>query len=112
MPGLVDTLETFWEKLPAYQRLDTAAGTPAGDEALAKLDVSRVVYGWFPTYRRNSPLSPSFDRVLSIGDASRSVRRRARMRKHWQNDVDVLNVVRGGRKMASFKIDEVPAFWI
>ena len=67
MPGLVETLETFWERLPAYQRLQESA---ADGDPLAQLDVSRVVYGWFPTYRRNSPLRPAFDRVFSIGDAS------------------------------------------
>lgn len=78
MPGLVDTLEAFWERLPAYQRLDSArapasgADEPGGGSAdtLAQLNVSRVVYGWFPTYRRNAPLAPAFDRVLSVGDAS------------------------------------------
>jgi len=66
MPSLLETMETFWRELPSYQRLDDGGG----DDALAQLDVSRVVFGWFPTYRRNSPLRPSFDRVLSIGDAS------------------------------------------
>jgi len=38
--------------------------------ATPKLDVERILFGWFPTYRSNSPLTPAFDRVLSVGDAS------------------------------------------
>ena len=34
------------------------------------MDVQRIVFGWFPTYRRGAPLPPRFDRVLSVGDAS------------------------------------------
>ena len=64
MPSLVDTLEAFWTALPGYQRLD------GREDPLAELIVSRVVFGWFPTYRRNAPLQPSFDRILSVGDAS------------------------------------------
>jgi len=71
MPALVDTLEAFWERLPSYQRLDKAEARDGGkSHLLAELNVSRVVFGWFPTYRRNAPLAPSFDRILSIGDAS------------------------------------------
>lgn len=31
--------------------------------------VLRILFGWFPTYR-NSPLTPHFNRVLQVGDAS------------------------------------------
>ena len=51
-------LEDYWERMPAYQNVD-----------LEDLDVERVLFGWFPTYRA-SPLQPGFDRVLQVGDAS------------------------------------------
>ena len=60
MPSLLDVMEDYWTALPAYQR--TAA--------LSQVDVRRIVFGWFPTYRRGAPLPPSYDRVLSVGDAS------------------------------------------
>ena len=46
------------------------AGAGAGAGALSQVDVQRIVFGWFPTYRRGAPLPPRFDRVLSVGDAS------------------------------------------
>lgn len=103
MPGLLETLEAYWQALPGYQQLASApasAATPSAviepsrggavgggagegqgrageahgadgaEEALRGVRVSRVLFGWFPTYRRNAPLRPAFDRVLSIGDAS------------------------------------------
>ena len=66
MPSLLDTMETYWERLPAYQKLATTDGT----DPLESIDVKRIVFGWFPTYRKDSPLPPATDRVLSIGDAS------------------------------------------
>jgi lycopene cyclase CruP len=44
--------------MPAYQGVE-----------LEKLQLLRVLFGCFPTYRR-SPLGPSWDRVLAVGDAS------------------------------------------
>ena len=76
MPSLLETMETYWERLPAYQRLQavTQADSDSAEltavDALDGLDVRRVVFGWFPTYREHTPLPPATDRVLSIGDAS------------------------------------------
>eukprot|EP00315_Gephyrocapsa_oceanica_P039079 CAMPEP_0185426612 /NCGR_PEP_ID=MMETSP1365-20130426/14813_1 /TAXON_ID=38817 /ORGANISM="Gephyrocapsa oceanica, Strain RCC1303" /LENGTH=590 /DNA_ID=CAMNT_0028030669 /DNA_START=26 /DNA_END=1796 /DNA_ORIENTATION=+ len=60
MPGLLELMEEYWYSLPAYQRCSEA------DEVAP----SRILFGWFPTYRSNSPLKPAFDRVISVGDAS------------------------------------------
>ncbi|KAL3906112.1 MAG: hypothetical protein SGPRY_010671 [Prymnesium sp.] len=66
MPSLLEAMEEYWTRLPAYQgnRLKRP------DDPLEEINVRRVLFGWFPTYRRDSPLPPHFDRVLSIGDAS------------------------------------------
>jgi hypothetical protein len=37
--------------------------------ALEDLQQLRILFGCFPTYR-DSPLRPSFDRILQVGDAS------------------------------------------
>ena len=42
--------------MPEYQGVD-----------LEDLEVQRVLFGAFPTYR-DSPLAPVFDRVLAVGD--------------------------------------------
>ena len=76
MPSLLEIFEHYWRQLPAYQRIgargaaEEGAAEGAAADPLAGLAVQRVLFGWFPTYRRNSPLRPRFDRVLSIGDAS------------------------------------------
>ncbi|VVB07431.1 unnamed protein product [Arabis nemorensis] len=57
-PGLEDLLEEYWKLMPKYQGV-----------SLDELEILRVVYGIFPTYR-NSPLQAAFDRVLQFGDAS------------------------------------------
>ncbi|KNA18587.1 hypothetical protein SOVF_069020 [Spinacia oleracea] len=57
-PTLEDLLESYWELMPNYQ------GVSLGD-----LNIMRVVYGIFPTYR-NSPLPAAFNRILQFGDAS------------------------------------------
>ncbi|KAL2557170.1 Lycopene beta/epsilon cyclase protein [Forsythia ovata] len=57
-PKLEELLEDYWDLMPNYQ------GT-----SLDNLDVLRVIYGIFPTYR-DSPLPATFDRVLQFGDAS------------------------------------------
>uniref|UniRef100_A0A0D9X7X5 Uncharacterized protein n=1 Tax=Leersia perrieri TaxID=77586 RepID=A0A0D9X7X5_9ORYZ len=54
-PKLEELLETFWNLMPDYQ-----------DVVLENLDIRRVIFGIFPTYR-DSPLPAAFDRV---GDAS------------------------------------------
>ncbi|XP_022859436.1 uncharacterized protein LOC111380178 [Olea europaea var. sylvestris] len=57
-PKLEELLEDYWDLMPKYQ------GT-----SLDNLDILRVIYGIFPTYRE-SPLPAAFDRVLQFGDAS------------------------------------------
>ncbi|CAO2163331.1 unnamed protein product [Urochloa humidicola] len=57
-PKLEELLEVFWDLMPAYQ-----------DVVLENLDIRRVIFGIFPTYR-DSPLSAAFDRILQVGDAS------------------------------------------
>ncbi|XP_073142615.1 uncharacterized protein [Henckelia pumila] len=57
-PKLEELLEDYWELMPKYQGV-----------SLEDLEVLRVIYGIFPTYR-NSPLRAAFDRVLQFGDAS------------------------------------------
>ncbi|KAH7431156.1 hypothetical protein KP509_08G032900 [Ceratopteris richardii] len=57
-PSLEEMLELYWDLLPEYQ-----------DVELNDLEILRVLFGIFPTYR-SSPLQPSFDRVLQVGDAS------------------------------------------
>ncbi|KAL8142740.1 hypothetical protein V2J09_015772 [Rumex salicifolius] len=57
-PGLEDLLESYWDLMPTYQGV-----------SLDDLEILRVVYGIFPTYR-DSPLPAAFDRILQFGDAS------------------------------------------
>lgn len=57
-PRLEDLLEDYWDLMPNYQEV-----------SLDNLEILRVVYGIFPTYR-DSPLPAAFDRVLQFGDAS------------------------------------------
>lgn len=57
-PKLEELLEMFWDLMPGYQ-----------DVVLENLDIRRVIYGIFPTYR-DSPLPAAFDRILQVGDAS------------------------------------------
>ncbi|KAF3543893.1 hypothetical protein DY000_02001717 [Brassica cretica] len=54
-PSLEDLLEEYWKLMPKYQGV-----------SLDELEILRVVYGIFPTYR-NSPLQAAFDRVLQVG---------------------------------------------
>ena len=91
MPSLLEVMEDYWAALPAYQGIGTSggegggggggggdgeggeggegggAGAGAGAGALSEVEVQRIVFGWFPTYRRGAPLPPRFDRVLSVG---------------------------------------------
>ncbi|KAL2631927.1 hypothetical protein R1flu_016613 [Riccia fluitans] len=57
-PSLEELLESYWDLLPGYQGVK-----------LEDLEVLRVLYGFFSTYR-NSPLGSAYDRILQVGDAS------------------------------------------
>ncbi|KAK7300378.1 hypothetical protein RJT34_11222 [Clitoria ternatea] len=57
-PKLEDLLEEYWDLMPEYQGV-----------SLDNLEILRVIYGIFPTYRE-SPLPAAFSRVLQFGDAS------------------------------------------
>ncbi|XP_051117086.1 uncharacterized protein LOC127241875 isoform X2 [Andrographis paniculata] len=57
-PLLEELLEDYWELMPKYQGV-----------SLEDLEVLRVIFGIFPTYR-DGPLPAAFDRVLQFGDAS------------------------------------------
>ncbi|KAJ6873825.1 hypothetical protein NC651_032618 [Populus alba x Populus x berolinensis] len=72
-PKLEELLEDFWDLMPEYQGV-----------SLDNLEILRVIYGIFPTYRDSltsfkflmgvdqlvSPLPAAFDRILQFGDAS------------------------------------------
>lgn len=60
-PTLETLMEDYWNLLPIYQ--------PSITDPEKDLDVKRVVFAYFPTYR-DSPLQPNWSRVLAIGDAS------------------------------------------
>ncbi|KAJ0965354.1 hypothetical protein J5N97_026492 [Dioscorea zingiberensis] len=57
-PKLEELLEDYWDLLPEYQGV-----------LLDQLEIRRVIFGIFPTYR-DSPLPSAFDRVIQVGDAS------------------------------------------
>mmetsp|Transcript_34903 Transcript_34903/g.98967 ORF Transcript_34903/g.98967 Transcript_34903/m.98967 type:complete len:622 (-) Transcript_34903:425-2290(-) len=57
-PSLEAMFEDYWKMMPEYQEVD-----------LEDLEVQRLVFGFFPTFR-DSPLLPGWDRVLQAGDAS------------------------------------------
>jgi len=57
-PSLESLLEHYWHAMPEYQNVK-----------LEDLEIRRVLFGAFPTYR-DSPLPPQFDRILAVGDAS------------------------------------------
>ncbi|KAJ4730087.1 Lycopene beta/epsilon cyclase [Melia azedarach] len=57
-PKLEELLEHYWELMPEYQGI-----------SLDNLEIMRVIYGIFPTYR-DSPLPTAFNRILQFGDAS------------------------------------------
>ncbi|KAI4305774.1 hypothetical protein L6164_029120 [Bauhinia variegata] len=57
-PTLEQLLEDYWDLMPEYQGV-----------SLDNLEILRVIYGIFPTYR-DSPLPAAFSRVLQFGDAS------------------------------------------
>ncbi|KAA8524733.1 hypothetical protein F0562_011156 [Nyssa sinensis] len=57
-PKLEELLEDYWDLMPNYQGV-----------SLDDLEILRVIYGIFPTYR-DSPLPAAFNRILQFGDAS------------------------------------------
>ncbi|GMY09828.1 hypothetical protein FCV25MIE_05067 [Fagus crenata] len=57
-PKLEELLEEYWDLMPHYQGV-----------SLENLEILRVIYGIFPTYR-DSPLPAAFNRILQFGDAS------------------------------------------
>lgn len=56
-PSLEEMLDIYWEAMPQYQGVK-----------LDELEILRVLFGLFPTYR-DSPLEPTFDRILAAGDS-------------------------------------------
>lgn len=52
--------DTYFSLLPSYQSLPS----------LDAIKFKRVLFGGFPCYSSATPLAPSFDRVLQLGDAS------------------------------------------
>merc|ERR1712127_537522 len=60
-PNLETLMDDYWDLLPIYQ--------PSIQNPEKDLDVKRVLFAFFPTYR-DSPLKPAFSRVLAVGDAS------------------------------------------
>lgn len=60
-PSLTTLMDDYWNMLPIYQ--------PSIKDPETDLDVKRVLFAYFPTYR-DSPLPPNWSRVLAVGDAS------------------------------------------
>lgn len=60
-PTLTTLMDDYWKLLPYYQ--------PSIKDPENDLDVKRVLFAFFPTYR-DSPLQPMWSRVLAVGDAS------------------------------------------
>mmetsp|Transcript_17627 Transcript_17627/g.26240 ORF Transcript_17627/g.26240 Transcript_17627/m.26240 type:complete len:671 (-) Transcript_17627:108-2120(-) len=60
-PSLNTLMDDYWDLLPKYQ--------PSITNPETDLDVQRVLFAYFPTYR-DSPLQPKWSRVLAVGDAS------------------------------------------
>lgn len=60
-PDLLTMMEDYWDMLPIYQ--------PSITDPETDLDVRRVLFAFFPTYR-DSPIQCRWDRVLAVGDAS------------------------------------------
>ncbi|KAK4339842.1 hypothetical protein RND71_041304 [Anisodus tanguticus] len=57
-PQLEELLEDYWDLMPKYQ-----------DVSLDDLEILRIIYGIFPTYR-DRPLPAAYDRILQFRDAS------------------------------------------
>merc|ERR1712085_32205 len=60
-PSLTTLMDDYWKQLPVYQ--------PSISNVETDLDVKRVLFAYFPTYR-DSPLKPRWSRILAVGDAS------------------------------------------
>ncbi|KAL7429994.1 hypothetical protein ACHAXH_006011 [Discostella pseudostelligera] len=60
-PSLSTLMDDYWQLLPIYQ--------PSITDVEDDLDVKRVLFAYFPTYR-DSPLRPQWSRLLAVGDAS------------------------------------------
>lgn len=60
-PPLHSFMDDYWKLLPEYQ--------PSITNPETDLDVKRVLFAFFPTYR-DSPLPPMYSRLLAVGDAS------------------------------------------
>lgn len=56
--SLTETLEDYLEYLPTYQGI-----------RMEEMALKRVLFGFFPSYYRDSPTDVKFDRILSVGDA-------------------------------------------
>ncbi len=59
-PNFYQLFEEYFHWLPQYQDVD-----------LQELQLQRVLYGFFPSYKR-SPLQTQWDRILQVGDSSGS----------------------------------------
>ena len=55
-PSLSSLLDDYWDLMPRYQGL----------ESIDDVELLRVLFGYFPTYR-DSPLPAQFNRVTQIG---------------------------------------------
>lgn len=58
-PSLEDLLEHYWHAMPEYQGIDVNT-----------LEILRVLFGVFPTYKDSPLQTPYFDRIVAVGDAS------------------------------------------
>ena len=63
-PSLAQLLDIYWKEMPKYQKIEDAIAAGSVD-----LEFKRVLFGVFPSYR-DSPLKPSFNRIVQVGDAS------------------------------------------
>lgn len=56
--SLTEALEDYLEGVEEYQKVQ-----------VDNMEVKRILFGFFPTYFKDSPTKVSFDRVLPVGDA-------------------------------------------
>eukprot|EP00179_Madagascaria_erythrocladioides_P024047 CAMPEP_0198330896 /NCGR_PEP_ID=MMETSP1450-20131203/17224_1 /TAXON_ID=753684 ORGANISM="Madagascaria erythrocladiodes, Strain CCMP3234" /NCGR_SAMPLE_ID=MMETSP1450 /ASSEMBLY_ACC=CAM_ASM_001115 /LENGTH=637 /DNA_ID=CAMNT_0044035229 /DNA_START=57 /DNA_END=1970 /DNA_ORIENTATION=- len=70
--SLVDVFDDYLTQLPKYAAEGGIGGASIDSEdfSVSNLEPRRVFFGFFPAYKKHSPLQPAFDRVLHIGDAS------------------------------------------
>lgn len=57
-PSMAAMMEDYWRLMPQYQGV-----------RLEDLSFERILFGFFPTFK-DTPLKPTFDRIIQIGDAS------------------------------------------